>query len=285
MRLEREEGRTPTLVALAADSFPAPDPAGTVVAVSLGHLGWRTDWALAARRSAERLRASSCCCSSARGTTTSAGGPRLRACRERAEPRLARRSAATSEAARLILCADVGIVPFKVEPFNDAGLPYRILKYARLGRRTVAPPLAGGRAPGREAVTTAGGPAAWVAALRGRGRRAGATRTLELREWALARPRGPERAAVGSAARARDRRAVDPDTPAYALKRARARDRGEAGVGHVGRRARAVGEAVAAQRLAPELKKRDAAVAAPRAARADALRGRSSIQRVSGTRR
>ena len=50
---------------------------------------------------------------------------------------------ADEEAARLILCADVGIVPFKVEPFNDAGLPYRILKYARLGRRTVAPPLAG----------------------------------------------------------------------------------------------------------------------------------------------
>jgi len=24
---------------------------------------------------------------------------------------------------------DVGIVPFRVEPFNDAGLPYRILKY------------------------------------------------------------------------------------------------------------------------------------------------------------
>src|SRR6185295_16286367 len=26
-------------------------------------------------------------------------------------------------AARLILCADVGIVPFRVEPFNDAALP------------------------------------------------------------------------------------------------------------------------------------------------------------------
>src|SRR3954470_9881758 len=36
----------PLLVPLAADSFPAPDPAGTVVAVSLGHLGYRTDWAL-----------------------------------------------------------------------------------------------------------------------------------------------------------------------------------------------------------------------------------------------
>ena len=44
--LAREEGGEPLLVPLAADSFPAPDPAGTVVAVSLGHLGHRTDWAL-----------------------------------------------------------------------------------------------------------------------------------------------------------------------------------------------------------------------------------------------
>jgi hypothetical protein len=45
-RLESERGRDATLVALAADGFPAPDPTGTLVAISLGHLGWRTDWAL-----------------------------------------------------------------------------------------------------------------------------------------------------------------------------------------------------------------------------------------------
>ena len=44
--LAREEGSEPVLVPLAADSFPAPDPGATVVAVSLGHLGRRTDWAL-----------------------------------------------------------------------------------------------------------------------------------------------------------------------------------------------------------------------------------------------
>ena len=44
--LEREAGREAQLVGLAADSFPAPDPGSAVIAVSLGHLGWRTDWAL-----------------------------------------------------------------------------------------------------------------------------------------------------------------------------------------------------------------------------------------------
>ena len=96
--------------------------------------------------------------------------------------RLARR-ARDEEAARLILCADVGIVPFKVEPFNDAGLPYRILKYARLGRRTVTPELAGVRR-GRSAVTTAADADAFAAALREQaGRRTDPD--LELREWAL----------------------------------------------------------------------------------------------------
>ncbi|MEY2442077.1 MAG: hypothetical protein QOJ46_1503, partial [bacterium] len=87
------------------------------------------------------------------------------------------------EAARLILCADVGILPFRVEPFNDAALPYRILKYARLGRRTISPELAGVHTWDR-AVTTAADPEAFVAALRARA----GVRTrpdAELRAWAL----------------------------------------------------------------------------------------------------
>jgi hypothetical protein len=88
------------------------------------------------------------------------------------------------EAARLILCADVGIVPFLVEPFNDAGLPYRILKYARLGRRTVSPPLRGVET-WAEAVIVAQDAGAFVAALRA----AAGTRVrpdVQLRAWALA---------------------------------------------------------------------------------------------------
>jgi hypothetical protein len=86
--------------------------------------------------------------------------------------------------ARLILCSDVGLAPFPVDPFNDAGLPYRIIKYARLGRRTITPPLAGVRTWAR-AVVVADGPDAFAAALR---EHAG-TRLrpdAELRAWALA---------------------------------------------------------------------------------------------------
>ena len=94
---------------------------------------------------------------------------------------LGRRS--DEEAARLILCADVGILPFRVEPFNDAALPYRILKYARLGRRTISPELAGVHTWDR-AVTTAADPEAFVEALRAQ---AGARLRpdAELRAWAL----------------------------------------------------------------------------------------------------
>src|SRR3954469_19232698 len=42
--LTRAEGGEALLVPLAADSFPAPAPGDAVVAVSLGHLGHRTDW-------------------------------------------------------------------------------------------------------------------------------------------------------------------------------------------------------------------------------------------------
>ena len=94
---------------------------------------------------------------------------------------LGRRSDA--EAARLILAADVGIVPFRQEPFNDAGLPNRILKYARLGRRTVSLDLAGVHTWAR-AVTVADSPQAFARALTEHaGARARPDR--ELREWAL----------------------------------------------------------------------------------------------------
>jgi glycosyltransferase involved in cell wall biosynthesis len=95
---------------------------------------------------------------------------------------LGRRS--DEEAARLIALADVGIVPFERSEFNDTALPYRILKYARLGRRTVSPDLRGVRTWDR-AVTVATTPEEWIAALRSQA----GVRTrpdAALREWALA---------------------------------------------------------------------------------------------------
>ena len=179
--LEREAGREALLVGLAADSFPAPEPGAAVIAVSLGHLGWRTDWALL-RAVAERMPELVLLLVGAWHDDECKADADFHWCR--AAPNLVwlgRRS--DEEAARLILCADVGILPFRVEPFNDAGLPYRILKYARLGRRTVSPELAGVHTWER-AVTTAADADAFVAALR---TQAGARVRPdgELRAWAL----------------------------------------------------------------------------------------------------
>jgi hypothetical protein len=181
-RLEGVAGRKATLVPLAADGFPAPQ-GGEVVAISLGHLGWRTDWSLL-RAVSERL--------GDRLVLLLAGDVHDDECRDdpdfafcRAAPNLVFLGRVDDEAAaRLVLTADVGIVPFKVEPFNDAGLPYRILKYARLGRRTVAPDLAGVRT-WPEAVTVADGPEAFADALLAQAG-ARARPDEELRAWALA---------------------------------------------------------------------------------------------------
>ena len=153
-----------------------------MVAVSLGHLGHRTDWALL-RAVAEGMPELVLLLIGAWHEAESGRDPDYQACR--AAPNLVwlgRRS--DEEAARLIQCADVGIVPFERSEFNDTALPYRIIKYARLGRRTITPDLKGVRTWDR-AVTIADGPEAWIAALRAS---AGArTRPdLELREWALA---------------------------------------------------------------------------------------------------
>jgi hypothetical protein len=181
-RLESVAGRRPTMVPLAADSFPAPQ-GGEVVAVSIGHLGWRTDWSLL-RGVGERL--------GDRLVLLLIGEWHDDECGDdadyawcRSAPNLVWLGRMEDEtAARLVLCSDVGIVPFKVEPFNEAALPYRILKYARLGRRTVSPDLAGTRT-WADAVTVADGPEAFAQALLAH---AGARvhPDEELRAWALA---------------------------------------------------------------------------------------------------
>src|SRR3954464_13386741 len=88
------------------------------------------------------------------------------------------------EAAGLMRGGAVGFVPFEGSAFNDTSLPQRILKAARLGRRTVCPPLAGPRT-GAQAVLFAESIEHCVQSLRSQS----GVRTrpdLELREWALA---------------------------------------------------------------------------------------------------
>jgi hypothetical protein len=182
VRLEREEGREATLVPMSADGFPAPRGGG-VVAISLGHLGRRTDWALL-RAVAEALGDELVALmAGALHEDESAGDPDFAAVR--AMPQFVWLGPVPDEAAaRLILVSDVGIVPFRAEPFNDAALPYRIIKYARLGRATVSPALAGVKTWAR-AVTVAEDAPAFAAALRAH---AGARvrPDEDLRAWALA---------------------------------------------------------------------------------------------------
>jgi glycosyltransferase involved in cell wall biosynthesis len=149
--------------------------------VSLGHLGHRTDWKLL-REVCERMPELILLLIGAWHADESGGDEDFRALRRAANVVwLGRRS--DEEAARLILLADVGIVPFELSEFNDTALPYRILKYARLGRRTVSPALAGVRTWAR-AVTTAADAGEFVAALRAHAG-ARATPDLALRAWAL----------------------------------------------------------------------------------------------------
>jgi glycosyltransferase involved in cell wall biosynthesis len=180
--LERDAGREATVVGLAAGDFPAPDPRGTVVALSLGHLGWRTDWVLL-RGVAERLGDRLVLLLVGEWHEDEAAGDEdFAACRSHPSlVWLGRRS--DEEAARLLLCADVGVVPFERSTFNDPALPYRILKYARLGRRTVMQELPGART-WAHAVTFADGPQAFADALLAH---AGDRERpdLELRGWAL----------------------------------------------------------------------------------------------------
>ena len=167
-------------VGLSAGSFPTPPPEA-VIAVSLGHLGRRVDWKLL-RGIVSGMPELTVLLIGEDHPDELGDDPDYLACRS--APGLVwlgRRS--DEEAARLIGCADVGIVPFRVEPFNDAGLPYRILKVARQGRRSVTPELAGVLTWER-AVLRASDAAGWIAALSSQaGVRAAPDPAL--REWAL----------------------------------------------------------------------------------------------------
>ena len=198
VEIERARGFDVALTPSAADSFPLPgvvDRAGgdagaapggdagaaPVVAVALGNIGWRYDWELL-RAVCAQMPELVVLMIGAIAEDQVADDAGFAACRDLPNlVWLGRRPDA--EAARLMLCADVGILPFKVDPFNDAGIPNRILKAARLGRRTVTPMLSGvlTYAP---AVLRADGTQAWIDALRAEGG-VRVTGHAELREWAL----------------------------------------------------------------------------------------------------
>ncbi|WP_320673268.1 glycosyltransferase [Patulibacter defluvii] len=179
--LAAEDGRPTVLSPLAADRFPAPDPVPGVVGLSLGHLGRRVDWTLL-RAVGERMPELQLLLVGEVHEDEQADDPDYRWCRDH-EPYAFLGRQDDAAVAQLLRLSDVGLLPFRVDPFNDAGLPYRILKAARLGRRTVVPDLAGARTWER-AILVGRDPDAFVAALRSQ---AGVREAPDaaLRGWAL----------------------------------------------------------------------------------------------------
>ncbi len=192
VELESARGRAPHLVVPPHDTFPAPEPA-PIVAVSLGRLGYRTDWRLLRELALRLGNDLVLLLVGERFDTEGAGDPDFEACTRL--PNLVWLGRLPDEAAaRMIAVADVGIVPFARQPFNDAALPQRIIKYARLGRRTLAPDLTGMRTL-PEAVTVCASLEDWERGLRAaRGRRL--EPDLALREWALAQTAERQNAAL-----------------------------------------------------------------------------------------
>lgn len=180
--LSKADGRPTTLSPLAADSFPSPDPTVEVVGFSLGHLGRRTDWALL-RGLGERLPQLQILFVGELHADECANDVDFAWCRDHA-PFVFLGAQPDAQAAQLLRLTDVGILPFRRDPFNDAGLPYRILKAARLGRRTIVPDLAGVRT-WDPAIVVARDIDAFAAAVATEAGRRNAP-DAELREWALA---------------------------------------------------------------------------------------------------
>jgi glycosyltransferase involved in cell wall biosynthesis len=179
--LAREDGRPTVLSPLAADRFPAPEPTAGVVALTVGHLGRRVDWTLL-RAIGERMPELQLLLVGEVHEDEVGEDPDFRWCREHA-PYVFVGRLPDEAVAQLLRLTDAGLLPFAVDPFNDAGLPYRILKAARLGRRTVVPDLAGARTWDR-AILVGADADAMVAALRSQ---AGAREAPDasLRAWAL----------------------------------------------------------------------------------------------------
>jgi len=161
--IERESGRDATVMPPPHDSFPAPDPSQAVIAASMGHLGRRTDWKIL-RELLEAMPELTLLLIGEIHADETPGDPDLAAVLA-APGAVTLGSLSDEAAARVITAADVCLLPFKKDEFNDAGLPQRILKAARLGRRTLVADLKGPLTQDW-AVTVCHDIAEWTSALR-----------------------------------------------------------------------------------------------------------------------
>lgn len=181
-QIEADSGRSCDVMTIPHERFPAPDPRKSIVVTAMGHLGRRTDWALLRMlvKSMPEL------------TLVLIGHVHRE---EAVDPQAMTEvleapncvdlgRLGDDAAARVIGMSDACLLPFIVEPFNDAGLPQRILKAARLGRKTLTPPLSGSLTQA-QAITVCESEEAWLGNLRALGERASHGGDDDLRRWAL----------------------------------------------------------------------------------------------------
>jgi len=179
--IEADRGRAADVLPPPHDPFPAPDPQEMVVAASLGHLGRRTDWQLL-RTLIDQVPELNLLLIGEIHADETPGDEDLAAVI--ASPNAVQLGSLPDEAAaRIIALADICLLPFRIDEFNDTGLPQRILKAAKLGRRTLVPPLKGPLTQAT-AVTVCNTPDEWASELRAAKPevRGGDS---DLREWAL----------------------------------------------------------------------------------------------------
>jgi len=180
--IEADRGREADVLPPPHDAFPSPDPAEMVVAASLGHLGRRTDWKLL-RTLVEQVPELNLLLIGEVHADETPNDPDLAALV--ASPNAVRLGSLPDEAAaRVIALADVCLLPFQIDEFNDTGLPQRILKAAKLGRKTLVPPLKGPLTQ-ETAVTVCHSPDDWARELRA-AKTDGRGGDRQLRDWALA---------------------------------------------------------------------------------------------------
>ena len=179
--IEAERGRDADVLPPPHDAFPAPDPADMVVAASLGHLGRRTDWKLLRTLLDDVPELNLLLIGEVHADETPDDADLAALL---AAPNAVRLGSLPDEAAaRVIALADICLLPFRIDEFNDTGLPQRILKAAKLGRRTLVPPLKGPLTQDI-AVTVCETPEDWAREVRA-ARSAGRGGDRQLREWAL----------------------------------------------------------------------------------------------------
>jgi len=181
-QIERSRGREADVLPPPHDRFPAPDPNRAVFAATMGHLGRRTDWALLAGLLEAMPELTLLLIGEMHPDETPDDDEMKRV--QNAPGAVVLGSLPDEAAARVIAAADVCLLPFRVDEFNDAGLPQRILKAAKLGRRTLVPPLAGPLTQER-AVTVCTNLDEWLTALRSAAPIGRHDAEPELRSWAL----------------------------------------------------------------------------------------------------